>query len=223
MKRKIRNSIVAIILFISTIAIVLGAGIYKNTVSAERAQFQAEIPKKSNPPIVLDLDQQSLPKKLVQPGLVQIYTGHGPMGVTNRSNEELLVQVSLRGFPGKVELVMPEVDYDEKTFALTNALKPGKLFKMELAVEVPKEYRNKLVGFSGEIQFINQKDKSLLSSIPVHIVNSKYGDPYKKLNIKPSIGNGSWGGKPGGNGKPNGSEKPEGNEKNNGSDKEKCH
>jgi len=217
LKKKMRNSVVAIILFILTIGIVLGAGNYKNTVSAERAQFQAEIPGKNNAPIMLDLALQSWPKQLIQPGLVQIFTGHGPMGIKNSSNKALLVQVALKDFPAKVELDMPEVDYDEKTFALTNVLEPGQLFKMELAVEVPKEYRNRLIGFSGEIQFINQKDKSLLSRIPVHIVNSKYGDPYKKLNIERSSPSGNWGGKP------SGSPNPDSNGKPKGSDKEKCH
>lgn len=217
LKKKIRNSIVAIILFILTIGIVLGAGNYKNSVSAEKVQFQAEISGKNNAPIVLDLAQQSWPKQLVQPGLVQIFTGHGPMGIKNSSNQALLVQVVLKEFPGKVELVLPEVNYDEETFALTKVLKPGQLFKMELTVEVPKEYRKRLVGFSGEIQFINQKDKTLLSSIPVHIVNSKYGDPYKKLKIQRSSTSGSWGEKPSGSGKPDSNGKPKGSEK------EKCH
>lgn len=191
LKKKIRNSIVTTsILFVLTIGVVLGAGAYKNTVSAEKGQFQAEIPAKDNSPIVLDLAQQGLPKRLIQPGKVQISTGHGPTGIQNTSNEELLVQVALKGFPGEVELKMPDVEYDEKTFAFKRALQPEQLFKMDLSVDVPKEYRNKLIGFSGEIQFLDQKNHTLLSSIPVYIVNSEYGDPYKKLNLKRSSG---WG------------------------------
>jgi hypothetical protein len=225
LKKKMKKSIVASLLFVLTIGLVMGAGFYKNTVSAERAMFQAEIPGKNNAPIVLDLAKQGWPKRIVQPGLVQIYNGHGPMGITNTSNEELLVQIALKGFPGKVELDMPDMEYDEKTFAIKNPLMPGQLFKMEMAVEVPKQFRNKLVGFSGEIQFINQKDKSLISSIPVHIVNSDYGDPYKKLNIKPTPVFGQWAGKGksgqgnGGNGHWNGDNKKNESGKNGGSEK----
>lgn len=182
--------VTAIILFVLTIGIVLGAGTYKNSVSAEKAEFQANIPSKNNTPIVLDLAQQSWPKRLVQPGKVQISNGHGPKGVRNTSNKKLFVQVSFKGFPGEVELEMPEIEYDEKTLALKNALQPNQLFKMDLTVEVPKEDRNKLVGISGEIQFFNQKDQTLLSRIPVYIVNSNYGDPYQQLNIERSTN--SW-------------------------------
>lgn len=189
-----KNSIVKFILFILTVGIVLGAGMYKTALSAERAQFQAKIPGKDNFPIVLDLAKQGWPKKLVQPGLVQISNGHGPMGIQNISNQDLYVQVSLKSFPGEVELEIPELEYDKETYAFMKPLKAEQVFKVDLAVEIPKEYRNKLVGFSGVIQFINQKDQSLLSSIPVHIVNSEFGDPYKELNIKPQPSFGQWGG-----------------------------
>ncbi|WP_318508822.1 hypothetical protein [Bacillus sp. T3] len=194
MKKAIKNSIVKVILFILKVGLVLGAGMYRTALSAEKAQFQAKIPGKDNFPIVLDLAKQGWPKKLIQPGLVQISNGHGPMGIQNISNEDLYVQVSLKNFPGEVELDIPEMEYDKETNALIQPLKPEQFFKVDLAVEIPKEYRNKLVGFSGAIQFINQKDQSLLSSIPIHIVNSDYGDPYKKLNIKPQPSFGQWDG-----------------------------
>lgn len=228
MKRKIRNSILTGILFILTVALALGAGSYRNSVSAERAQFQAKIPAEENTPIVLDLAKQSWPKKFVQPGKVQIYTGHGPTGVQNSGKEELLVQVQLIGFPSDVDLEMTGVEYDENTFAFKRPLKPNQLFKMELSVDVPKEYRNKLIGFSAEIQFLDQKDRTSLGSIPVHIVNSKYGDPYKELNVEPaSFGNGNWNrnGKVGekGNGSDKFKDNPKENDKNgsNGKDSEK--
>lgn len=199
LKKKVRNWIATCIFFVLTIGIVLGAGLYRTSVAAERAQFQAKIPSKDNALIVLDLAKQGWPKKIVQPGFVQISTGHGPMGIQNVGDKALFVQVSLKGFPGDVELDMPDVDYDADSLTIKGPLQPQQLFKMDLAVEVPKDYRDKLIGFSGEIQFLNQKDKSLLSSIPVHIVNSEYGDPYKKLNIERNLGMGSWSGK--GNGK----------------------
>lgn len=231
LKKSIKNSISKMILFIVTIGIVLGAGVYRTALSAEKAQFQAKIPGKDNYPIVLDLAKQGWPKKLIQPGLVSISNGHGPMGIQNTSTEDLSVQIMLKGFPGEVELEIPEMEYDHKTYALKQPLKPEQVFKIDLAVEVPKKYRDQLVGFSGEIQFINQKDQSILSSIPVHIVNSDYGDPYKKLNIKPQPAFGQWGGK--GKGKPgegikgkeNNTGKPTENKQSNEKDKkeENCH
>lgn len=227
MKKKIKNSIVAIILFILTIGLALGAGAYRNVVSAEKAQFQAKIPAKGNSPIVLDLAKQSWPKKIVQPGIVSMSTGHGPMGIQNTSNEELVVQVVLKGFPGEVELEMPGVEYDEKTLIFKQPLKPKQLFKMEITLEIPKQYRNKLIGFSGEIQFLNHQNNTLLSSIPVHVVNSKYGDPYKKLNIDPnSFGKGNWGGKGKGDGQGKETENGKGDSNNNGTETNKeeiCH
>jgi hypothetical protein len=222
LKKKLKNSIVAIILFLLTIGLALGAGTYRNIVSAEKAQFQAKIPAKHSSPIVLDLAKQSIPKKLAQPGLVSLSTGHGPMGITNDSNKELVIQVKFKDFPSKVELEMPGVQYDEKTYILKQPLKPKQLFKMDITLEVPKEYRNKLIGFSGEIQFLNHKDNTILSSIPVHVVNSKYGDPYKKLNIDPnSFGKGSWGGKGKGEGMGKGSSGSKQNEKNDGNNANK--
>ncbi|MEW8987871.1 MAG: hypothetical protein AB2401_12900 [Bacillus sp. (in: firmicutes)] len=209
-----KNAIVKTILFLLTIGIVLSAGLYRTALSAERAQFQAKIPGKDNFPIVLDLANQGWPKKLIQPGLVSISNGHGPMGIQNISKENLNVQVVLKGFPSEADLEIPELEYDEETYALKQPLKPKQSFKIDLSVEIPKEYRNKLVGFSGEIQFINQKDQSILSSIPVHIVNSDYGDPYKKLNIErqPLFGHGGGNGK----GKPADNTKKQENDKSKG-------
>lgn len=167
---------------------------YKNTVSAEKAQFEAKIPDKNNAPIVLDLAAQGMPKSLVQPGMVQIANGHGPTGILNNCKADLDVQVVLEGFPGDVELTLSEVEYDENTFKLKDKLKPGESFKMELLAEIPKELRKKPVAFSGEIQFIDPKDGMLLSSVPVHVVNSEYGDPYKQLNVQKSSGYGNHGG-----------------------------
>lgn len=186
-----RNSIVAIILFILTIGIALGAGAYRSSASEERAQFQAKIPANDNAPVVLDLAKQSWPKKLLQPGKVTIYTGHGPMGIRNVGKEPLFIQVLLTEFPDEVHLEMDGIEYDEETFAFKNALQPGQLFKMDLSVDIPKEYRTKLIGFTAEIQFINQKDQSLINSIPVHVVNSNYGDPYEKLGINPNSDKGT--------------------------------
>ncbi len=176
------------------IVFALGAGMYKNTVSAERVQFAAKIPDKNNAPIMLDLAAQGLPKSLIQPGMVQISNGHGPTGILNNSKVDLDVQMVLVGFPGDVKLELSEVEYDEKTFKLKDKLKPGESFKMELLAEIPKEYREQLIAFSGEIQFMDPKDGMLLSSVPVHVVNSEYGDPFKALNVQKSSGNGNHGG-----------------------------
>jgi hypothetical protein len=86
------------------------------------------------------------------------------------------------------------VEYYEETFKLKDKLKPGESFKMELLAEVPKEYRDQLIAFSGEIQFVDPTDGMLLSSVPVYVVNSEYGDPYKQLDVQKRSGYGNHGG-----------------------------
>jgi hypothetical protein len=193
-KKRTKSIITASFLFVFAMVFALGAGMYKNTVSAERAQFEAKIPDKNNAPIVLDLAAQGMPKSLVQPGRVQIANGHGPTGILNNCKADLAVQVVLKGFPGDVELELAEVEYYEETFKLKDKLKPGESFKMELLAEVPKEYRDQLIAFSGEIQFVDPTDGMVLSSVPVYVVNSEYGDPYKQLDVQKRSGYGNHGG-----------------------------
>lgn len=183
MKNPIGRSIFGfLILLIVSFGGTIGAGAYKTATANESARFQANVTSLKNEPILLDLANQGLAKRLIQPGLVQIRTGHGDGGVSNLSQQSLPIQVKLANFPKQTELTL-KTAADNKTGKLLAPLESGASFGMQIVTKVPKEQRHQLVSLSSEIQFYHADDGTLLGKVPVYIVNSKYGNPYEKLDL----------------------------------------
>lgn len=172
-----------LLLLIVSFSFTMGAGAYKTATTNESAQFQADVTSLNNAPILLDLANQGLAKSFIQPGLVQISTGHGGGGITNQGEEPLPIQVKLVNFPDDTELTL-QTAADNKTGKLYAPLAPGALFGMAIVTKIPKEDRQQLISVTGEIQFLHADNGSLLGKVPVYIVNSKYGNPQEKLGIK---------------------------------------
>lgn len=171
-----------LILLIISFGTTIGAGAYKTATANEGAQFEADVTSFENKPILLDLADQGLAKRLIQPGLVQIRTGHGDGGVSNLGQQSLPIQVKLANFPNQTDLQL-KTAADAKTGKLLAPLEPGTSFGMQIITKVPKEKRQQLVSVAGEIQFYHADNGTLLGKVPVYIVNSKYGNPYEELGL----------------------------------------
>lgn len=163
-----------VLLFTLMFMVALSAGFYKNTIAAESAKFKINLPGDGKTPVILDINKQGLPKKLIQPGLVTFSSGHGKGDIVNKGKSPIFVQLHFFNFPGKVE-VNYRGPYDAATGKILKPLKPGEAISLDLGVELPKELRNKTVVFTGEIQFYDWKTNKMVGKIPVKVINSAYG------------------------------------------------
>lgn len=163
-----------VVLFILMFGVALSGGIYRNAIAAESAKFKVSVPGNSAKTIVLDINQQGLPKKLIQPGMVTISSGHGKGDLVYKGNKPAFIQFHFYNFPGKVE-VRYRGPYDEKTGRILKPFKPGDSISVDFGVELPAEVRNQAVVFTGEIQLIDWKSNKMIGKIPVKVINSKYG------------------------------------------------
>lgn len=184
MRNRIGNTkIIALIIFILSVSITLGAGYYKTSLAAESAKFQGELTNLHNKPAVIDMGQQGAPKRFVQPDWVSLSTGHGKSGIKNASKDPLYLQIKLVGFPGEVKMDVHDV-YDELTGKVMRPIEPGSVLGMTIQIEVPSYLQNQAHIATSEIQFINTKTNSLVGSIPVEIINSRYQDEPNSNNSK---------------------------------------
>jgi hypothetical protein len=173
MKEQIKKSLLTLCLFIFMAGITVGSGYYKKSVSSERGSFIIALPaKKDNQEVLLNIAEQGLPKKLIQPNRISISSGHGG-GIINRGNESLWVKVQTEGFLGKVQLESKDPSFNHETGVFSRPLKPNQSFNLAVNLTIPK---GKLKGHTvteGNIKLINSKDESLIGNIPVRIINSE--------------------------------------------------
>lgn len=173
-KRLGTSKITMILLFTLMFLVALSAGSYKNTTAAESASFKINLPGDGNKPVTLDINKQSLPKKLMQPGMVTFSSGHGAGNIVNKGKSPIFVQFHFFNFPGKVDVTY-RGPYDAATGRILKPVKPGESVSVDFAVQLPKEMRNQAVVFTGEIQFYDWKTNKIVGKIPVKVINSAYG------------------------------------------------
>ncbi|HBI05323.1 MAG TPA: hypothetical protein DDY49_15000 [Paenibacillaceae bacterium] len=162
-----------VVLFILMFGIALSGGMYRNATAEESAKFKVTVPGNSTKEVVLDINDQGLPKKLIQPGMVTISSGHGKGNLVYEGKKPAFIQFKFSNFPGKVE-VRYRGPYDEKTGRILKPIKPGDSISIDFGVELPADVRKQAVVFIGEIQLMDWKTNKLIGTIPVKIINSKY-------------------------------------------------
>ena len=173
MKEKIKKPLLTLCLFILMAGITVGSGYYKKSVSSERGSFVIALPAKGdNLEVLLNIAEQGLPKKLIQPNRVSISSGHRG-GITNKGNESLWVKVQTEGFVGEVQLESKDPSFDNETGVLSRPLKPKQSFNLAVNLTIPKGKLKEHTVTEGNIKFINSKDESLIGNIPVRIINSE--------------------------------------------------
>lgn len=170
--KRIKKGIILSVIFVLAAFIVVGEGLYRKTLSKESIQLGAIIPSKSTKPIIYDIANQGIPKRLVQPGKISIATGHGASGVINKGKEPVAVQVKVEGFSGNVQITSTDSYFEKQTGKFTKPIQPGKELSLSVILDIPRnELNNKSVS-SGNIQFTDYNTDKLLATLPVKIVNS---------------------------------------------------
>ncbi|HEX9061895.1 MAG TPA: hypothetical protein VF941_17080, partial [Clostridia bacterium] len=156
MKKQLKYSLpVTLCLFIAMTSITVGAGYYKNSVSKESASFSITLPtKKKVSDVVINLANQGIPKKLVQPRKISISSGHAG-GITNKGTEPLSVMIKAEGFKGNVNLSSTDPSFNPETGIFSKPLIPNQSFGLEVDLNIPKECQKEYNVCNGVINFVN--------------------------------------------------------------------
>lgn len=170
--KRIKQGIILSVIFVLAVFLVVGEGLYRKALSKESIQLGVIIPSKSTKPIVYDIANEGIPKRLVQPGKISIATGHGASGVINKGKEPVAVQVKAEGFSGNVQITSTDPSFVKQTGKFTNPIQPGKDLSLSIILDIPRsELNNKSVN-NGNIQFTDYNTGKLLATLPVKVINS---------------------------------------------------
>lgn len=176
-KIKFRKLLIWSITFLLSVTMMIGAGYYKNSITNEKANFKASIAldqeNQNAKPIVFDIQNEGLAKKIVQPGKISITTGHRD-GIRNNGKEPIYIKVQTTGFAGDVKINSIDRCFDRKTKSFTSPLLPGEAFKVDVTLNIPRANLNdKYLICSGNILIIDSLSGKQIQEIPVNVINSE--------------------------------------------------
>ena len=165
---------------ISTIAfglgglIIIGAGFYRKTLANEAPSFKASFEKGNETfkEFVYDINDQGLPKRLVQLGKISVSTGHGG-GIVNKTGKAILVNVRTEGLPGEAEVESTNPAFDKKSKRFVKPIKSGETLSIGVVLDIPRSLlsKNRIIG-QGSVIFENAIDGTVLGTLPIKIINS---------------------------------------------------
>lgn len=158
--------------------IIIGAGNYRKTLANEAPSFSASFEKGNETfkEFVYDVNNQGIPKRLVQPGKISVSTGHGG-GIVNKTDKAILVNVKTEGLAGKSELGSTSPTFDKKSKKFVKPIKPGEALSLGVDLKIPRSLlsKNRIVS-QGSVIFENANDGTILGTLPVKIINSAIRD-----------------------------------------------
>jgi hypothetical protein len=166
-------------IFVLSVLLVFCAGYYRKSITSESGKFNLELAfdkrVSKSATAVYDIQNEGIPKKLVQPGRISISTGHGS-GVVNGSEQPVWLAVNVTGINGTAKIASTDPIFDGKSECCTKPLMPGDSLDLNVILDLPKEaLKNYLVG-RGKIEFSDYKSGKKLGEVPVKIINSKPGN-----------------------------------------------
>ncbi len=162
--------------------LIIGAGYYRKSIPKETGQFMLSIfssaENKEAKAVVYDIQNEGIPKRLVQPGRISISTGHGG-GIVNKDKLPLWLEFKTEGFNSDVKVVSTDPSYDNKTQSFKEAVKPGVSKSVSVNFDIPREKINEKYNISsGNLLVIDSKSGKILARVPFEIVNSKFKRDY---------------------------------------------
>lgn len=178
-KKRYAISII-IISFISMAFFTIGAGYYKKSVAIEQSStFKIPIigdgntnEKYIDKTTVINIEQQGLVKKLVQPN-VQTLQGT----IINKGKEDLSLQLDYKGFNGEVIVSSSDNSFDSSSHKFNGILKTDKSFKIKILLNEPRNKINQHEVSTGIINIVNLKNNKIIGSVPIKVINSSVQGP----------------------------------------------
>ena len=119
--------------------------------------------------LVVDVGQQGLIKRTLQPGLISI-SSHW---LRNVGTQPYRIRLEMDMCELDMEWLTFEANWDQETQASTRLIEPGDTFSMDWFFHIPAEQRNQEIVCAGELRIIDADTGNLLTDLPVKIVNSQ--------------------------------------------------
>jgi hypothetical protein len=119
--------------------------------------------------LVVDVGQQGLIKRTLQPGLISI-SSHW---LRNVGTQPYRIRLEMDMCELDMEWLTFEANWDQETQASTRLIEPGDTFNMDWFFHIPAEQRNQEIVCAGELRIIDADTGNLLTDLPVKIVNSQ--------------------------------------------------
>lgn len=175
MEKKRYATLILIISFILMAFFTIGAGYYKKSVAIEQSStFKIPIigdkntnEKYIDKTTVINVEQQGLVKKLVQPN-VQTLQGI----IINKGKEDLSLRLDYKGFNGKVIVSSSDNSFDSSSHKFNSILKTDKSFKIKILLNEPRNEINQHTVNTGIINVVNLKNNKIIGSVPIKVINS---------------------------------------------------
>lgn len=175
MKKKRYSTLLIIISFISMAFFTIGAGYYKKSLAVEQSStFKIPIigdgntnEKYIDKTTVINIEQQGLIKKLVQPN-VQTVKGT----IINKGKEDLSLQLDYKGFNGEVIISSSDNSFESSSHKFNSVLKTDKSFNINILLNEPRNKINQHEVSTGIINVVNLKNNKIIGSVPIKVINS---------------------------------------------------
>jgi hypothetical protein len=118
--------------------------------------------------LVVDVGQQGLLKRTLQPNFVSI-SSHW---LRNVGTQPYRIRLEMEMCGLETDWLTFERDWDQATQSSTRYVEPGDTFNMDWFFKIPPGQREQSIVCDGELRIIDADSGSLLTDLPVKIVNS---------------------------------------------------
>ncbi len=118
--------------------------------------------------LVVDVGQQGLIKRTLQPNFISI-SSHW---LRNVGTQPYRIRIEMDMCDLETEWLTFEAAWDQATQSSTRYIEPGDTFNMDWFFRIPPKERNQSVVCDGELRIIDADSQTLLTDLPVKIVNS---------------------------------------------------
>ena len=118
--------------------------------------------------LVVDVGQQGLLKRTLQPNLISI-SSHW---LRNVGTQPYRIRLEMEMCDLETEWLTFERDWDQATQTSSRYIEPGDTFNMDWFFKIPPDQRNQSIVCEGELRIIDADNDTLLTDLPVRIVNS---------------------------------------------------
>jgi hypothetical protein len=118
--------------------------------------------------LVVDVGQQGWLKRTLQPNLISI-SSHW---LRNVGTQPYRIRLEMEMCDLETEWLTFERDWDQATQTSTRYIEPGDTFNMDWFFKIPPEQFHQSMICDGELRIIDSESATLLTDLPVQIVNS---------------------------------------------------
>jgi hypothetical protein len=148
------------VVFILSLILVFCAGYYRKSISMESGRFNLNLSSddgiSKSKVAIYDIQNEGIPKELVQPDKISISTGHGSV-ITNSGDKPIWLSIMVTGVKGTAKILSTSPNFDEKTECCFKPLMPGEKLDVNVNLDLPNDALNKYLVSEGKIELFDYK------------------------------------------------------------------